>query len=597
MLWKLSLTGIKSRFKDYAVLFSGLTLSASIFYMFLALALNPKFLKDALPIGYQITQVVFGFGIVLLAIITLVYIVYANSFLLSMRKRDYGTYMMLGARNRKIGRLIFSETLVVGLIATLVGILIGVFLAQGISNLLISQLQLVIHHFVGFYLPAVLWTLLFFAILFFLAAIWNRIKLTRSSLIDLLHEDQQPVKLQKNNARLILMAIAGIILLAIGYWAMSAVKLLAETSIPVALVTIVSGSYLVFSSFFTMMINLLRKNANYTFKGLHAFSLGQLKFRIYSYNRILTIVSLLFALALGAITVGLNFNGMTEQNKQTQYYDLIIPGNPKKYQAEIDNLGIEETERIPFKMKGEKVYVSKDEILKKKIKIQYFYVKNAQAHYKTLVLNKKNFDKIDSSDFNQNLPTNYDLPKYVSQKQFQALKGQALVVNVYRISNFERNWKKIAKIQETVIKNSDKQYSGISPKVFNYQAAMLVASGFEFMGFFLGLAFLAMLASTLMFKVLSGANSDRPRYQMLWKVGAQTRLLKQSIAKEIGVLFSLPAILGIVDVLFGLQFFKALLPDPYKNIWIPFVLFLALYLIYYLLTVKLYESIVLKKDK
>ncbi|MDK7192915.1 hypothetical protein QP420_06675, partial [Bifidobacterium sp. UMB1197] len=71
-----------------------------------------------------------------------------------------------------------------------------------------------------------------------------------------------------------------------------------------------------------------------------------------------------------------------------------------------------------------------------------------------------------------------------------------------------------------------------------------MTSGFEFMGFFLGLAFLAMLASTLMFKVLSGANSDKPRYQMLWKVGTRKSLLKASIAKEIGILFVLPAVLG-----------------------------------------------------
>ena len=78
-----------------------------------------------------------------------------------------------------------------------------------------------------------------------------------------------------------------------------------------------------------------------------------------------------------------------------------------------------------------------------------------------------------------------------------------------------------------------------------------------------------MLASTLMFKVLSGANSDKPRYKMLWKIGAQRKLLKASIRSEIGTLFALPAILGIVDVLFGLQFFKVNAKHPYDKIWIP----------------------------
>lgn len=69
--------------------------------------------------------------------------------------------MMLGARTSKIGRLIFTETLVVGLLATLLGTVLGVALTQGVSSILISQLGLQIHKFVGFYLPALLWTIAF----------------------------------------------------------------------------------------------------------------------------------------------------------------------------------------------------------------------------------------------------------------------------------------------------------------------------------------------------------------------------------------------------------------------------------------------------
>lgn len=59
-----------------------------------------------------------------------------------------------------------------------------------------------------------------------------------------------------------------------------------------------------------------------------------------------------------------------------------------------------------------------------------------------------------------------------------------------------------------------------------------IFSGFEFMGFFLGIAFLTMLASCLMFKILSGANSDIMRYTMLRKIGARNGLLKNRSAKR-----------------------------------------------------------------
>ena len=132
MLFKLSLTGVKSRLKDYTVLFSGLAAASMIFYMFLSLATNPQFLKSSGGglISAQTTTVTFGFGTVLLAILTLVYLFYANGFLLSMRKRDYGMYMMLGAKASKIGQLIFLETLVTGFLATGIGLILGDHLNQ-----------------------------------------------------------------------------------------------------------------------------------------------------------------------------------------------------------------------------------------------------------------------------------------------------------------------------------------------------------------------------------------------------------------------------------------------------------------------------------
>ena len=116
------------------------------------------------------------------------------------------------------------------------------------------------------------------------------------------------------------------------------------------------------------------------------------------------------------------------------------------------------------------------------------------------------------------------------------------------------------------------------------------------MGFFLGFAFLTMLASTLMFKVLSGAAGDKAKYRMLYQMGTRKQLLRRSIKAEIGVLFLLPALLGVIDVLFGLQLFKDLLENPYRSIWIPFTIFIILYSFYYLLTVKLYEKLVLTKE-
>lgn len=614
MLWKLSLTGIKSRFKDYLILFSGLTFASAIFYMFMSIATNSTFLKGALVIAFKTTQFVFGFGIALLAIITFVYIVYANSFLLSMRQKDYGMYMMLGARTGKIGTLIFLETLIVGFLATILGVLIGVGLTQVVSQLLINQLGLQIHKFVGFYLPAFIWTIIFFAALFLLAALWNRHKLVKSNVINLLHEDQKPVKLRYNKVWKFIEAILGIGFLGIGYWAMAKYQVLLTNSITIGFFTITIGSYFVFDSLFTTIINILRNNTKFEYKKLHSFTLGQLKFRLTDYTRILSVVSLLFALALGAITVGLNFNNMADQALESSYYDVVLYKKTPQVEHDLKKISVKSTKTFNYKLiednkakNPQTIYVSKDEIAKKNLKYQNFYVnKKGQQAYSTKTINVKELQKGSSArtemmkyQLTQLTPYQGAGVKIVSQKQYDQLRSKNKSVELLMVNNFRQNFANIEKLQKAAVTGSLNDDNPVlnSTKAMNYRFVSSMASGFEFMGFFLGLAFLAMLASTLMFKVLSGANSDKPRYKMLWKIGTRQSLLKASIAKEIGVLFALPAVLGIIDVLFGLQFFKSLLKNPYDKIWIPFTIFLVLYLIYYLITVKLYEGIVLKDNK
>lgn len=614
MLWKLSLTGIKSRFKDYLILFSGLTFASAIFYMFMSIATNSTFLKGALVIAFKTTQFVFVFGIALLAIITFVYIVYANSFLLSMRQKDYGMYMMLGARTGKIGTLIFLETLIVGFLATILGVLIGVGLTQVVSQLLINQLGLQIHKFVGFYLPAFIWTIIFFAALFLLAALWNRHKLVKSNVINLLHEDQKPVKLRYNKVWKFIEAILGIGLLGIGYWAMAKYQVLLTNSITIGFFTITIGSYFVLDSLFTTIINILRNNTKFEYKKLHSFTLGQLKFRLTDYTRILSVVSLLFALALGAITVGLNFNNMADQALESSYYDVVLYKKTPQVEHDLKKISVKSTKTFNYKLiednkakNPQTIYVSKDEIAKKNLKYQNFYVnKKGQQAYSTKTINVKELQKGSSArtemmkyQLTQLTPYPGAGVKIVSQKQYDQLRSENKSVELLMVNNFRQNFANIEKLQKAAVTGSLNDDNPVlnSTKAMNYRFVFSMASGFEFMGFFLGLAFLAMLASTLMFKVLSGANSDKPRYKMLWKIGTRQSLLKASIAKEIGVLFALPAVLGIIDVLFGLQFFKSLLKNPYDKIWIPFTIFLVLYLIYYLITVKLYEGIVLKDNK
>lgn len=604
MIWKLSVTGIKNRLKDYLVLFSGLIVASMIFYMFLSIATNPVFISKDVYGREAYLNYIFTFGIILLVIITSVYLVYANSFLLSMRKHDYGMYMMLGAKSTRIGLLIFCETLLTGFLAVLLGITLGLGLTTVVTKVLVGKLGLEITHYKAILPSAIIGTLLFFVIIFLLGALGNMRKLTRTPIIDLLHEDQTPINLNHHPVLRGIEAICGVLLLAVGYYVMTLSTRYIYFLIPTALVTIIAGSFFVFNGVFAAIINYLLNKKSFSYRGINEFTLGQLKFRLQSYTKVLTMISILFALALGAITVGLNFGSMKDEAQKGIYYDAtIISQTPAVKKAEA-KLTITNKQTYHYKEKGMHLYFNRAEFNKQPLKEMAVYFHDNQDNsptYKVKTLATAKLDKpqtTENSIFSQMVPNG--LPKkihLVSPKRWLSIDGQEKFVSYINVKDFVHDFPVINQIQKQQLReNRDYKDTYLNSKPYYYSNVLGFTSAFEFMGFFLGIAFLTMLASTLMFKVLSGAASDKVRYQMLHEIGARPHLLRSSIRKEIGTLFTMPAILGIVDVLCGLQLFKTLLMSPYHNIWIPFTIFIVLYLGYYLLTVTLYEKIVLKTE-
>lgn len=597
MLNKLALSGIRHRMRDYTVLFSGLMIASAIFYMFLSLAINKTFLKSNSPAAA--TAFIFGFGIILLAIITIVYINYANTFLLSMRQKEYGMFMMLGAKSSKISKMIFVETFAIGAISTIIGSLIGIVATKYVSQWMIDALDMQVKHFNSFYLPALMWTFVFFIVIFIFSAIKNSISLRRTKILTLLHKDSQPSKIKNSNVVKGVQAVIGIVLLAIGYYAMWEVgqnASLIYLGIPVALVTIVGGTYFTITAVITAVISMLKRNTKFSQKGLNNFTLSQLSFRIGDYTKILSMVSIMFALALGAITVGLGFQNQIDTVVNGQnYYDIAVHNADTAQQNRINHLNNDNQTRYSYKAddKNKVVYYRASELKKHPFHYESFSTKS-------MIATTKKSSNISNSDVSYSMQENM-LPRYrmsqtkaVSDEEFDKISAKTDVLTLVKTDSFNNNLSKIKAISKAEAKRFPELKQASGDKYSSYVIVNGFFSGLEFMGFFLGIAFLAMLASCLMFKILSGANGDVKRYNMLYKIGTRQKMLRSTINKEIAVLFAVPAGLGIVHVLLGLQMFTNILYKPYMNIEIPFGIFIVLYLGYYLLTRYLYKKIVLK---
>ncbi|HFH8171572.1 TPA: FtsX-like permease family protein, partial [Streptococcus agalactiae] len=191
---------------------------------------------------------VFQVGSVLLAIITFFYVLYANSFLMSLRQKEFGMYMMLGAKKHKVTMLMFLETIVIGAASLVIGLIVGIGLSQGVGKLLMKQLEFTADGYQSFYIPSMLVTCMFFLVIFILSAIMNSIKLSRISVLQLVHADASAERTISNGKWTWVISFFAILLLGIGYASMIYMNKLKEQGPMIAMLTTTAGTYMLFAS-------------------------------------------------------------------------------------------------------------------------------------------------------------------------------------------------------------------------------------------------------------------------------------------------------------------------------------------------------------
>ncbi|HDR3888621.1 TPA: ABC transporter permease [Bacillus cereus] len=614
MLFKLSMSGLKSKRKDYMVLLVGLIMSISIFYMFQTLALNKTFIEGNSMDGIFS---VFQTGSFLLGFITLFYILYANSFLLSLRQKEFGMYMVLGAKKHKITLLMFIETIVLGIVSLIVGVIVGIILAQGVGHLLMKELEFTGGGYHAFYVPSIIVTFIFFIALFMLSAIMNSMKLVRNSLLQLVHSnshtERTPIKGKLTN----IVALLSIILLAVGYASMIYMKELKESGFIIATITVTLGTYMLFASFLPIIINKLKANKNRSEKGINAFTFAQLSFSINSLTKVLATVAMLVALGAGAISSGMALkNNVTNMVESAEYYDVEIKNPTAEEKKILDSITFKEKNEYRYKVDEQFIYqlkedlernrpltpTGKDENSSRFVPVSRELIVGAVLSHRQ-EKNEDNTNVIPEEWGNvlRSLQKTYMNPsqkiQIVDQKMYDGIQGKEEIIILGKTDNFityKEEWKKIDELE--LARYKDMKDVHLLSKYMLYEGYYSTYSGTVFMGFFLGIAFLAMLASCLMFKILSGASKDIIRYQMLRKIGVRYELLTKSIYKELLLVFLFPAIVGIMHVLVGMNMFSFLIDNPYFRIWLPIIIFLVIYVFYYFITVQLYKKIVLPKE-
>ena len=346
MLYNISVKNIRKSYKDYTIYFMTLIFGVAIFYLFNSIESQQAMLKlseSTREIIILLVELMSGVSVGVSVILGFL-IVYANGFLIRQRKKEFGIYMTLGMSKRSISQILFGETLIIGSVSLVIGLIIGIFASQFMSILLGKLFDADMEQFEFVYSKsATIKTILYFGIMFLLVILFNVIAIGRFKLVDLLNANRknQTVRV-KNPIVSVFTFVVSVSILAYCYFCVT--KGIAKLSQGKSLVIIGLGSvstYLFFWSLSGFFLTILQKSKKIYYRGLNAFILRQIHNKINTMVFTMTIICLLLFVSISAISSGISLkDSMNNDIKEAAPADLCIysDGTAKQYTGMVERL-------------------------------------------------------------------------------------------------------------------------------------------------------------------------------------------------------------------------------------------------------------------
>ncbi|HDR4420643.1 TPA: ABC transporter permease [Bacillus cereus] len=638
-LYSIALRNIKRNFKDYFIYFASMIFSIVIYFTFKSLQYNSQVGEagDRVSNGFQLSSV-------MLIIFVAIFIIYSNGFFTRKRKKEIGLYSLLGIRKKEIGKMLFYENMLMGLLSLVIGIVIGSLLSKSFLQLLVSMMELGVN--VHFEVPigAVIDTAVIFCFIILYTSFKGYRVIYRFKLIELFRADNEGEKMPRGSK---IVAIISVLLMGIGYTlSITGLKHAnGDNFMPLALsilLTTVLGTYLFFMFFTVFVLKRVRNKKSKFYNGMQIVTTSQLLYRIKGNAKSLATIAVLSAVTLTA--VGTSVTTYYNAYMQAKKY-MPISYSYEKKDAHVDrkveeilkeerekNEVIHQYELETVKVIGEfgddvsnkdalqsrttelmaqssfnKIakYLNEETVDLKKAEAYAFDVMHGEGNKDTGVYKgKKGIFPIGEVAPIQvkevkarNITNLYGLVVIVPDEVYEQAKK---TVGSHTVQNIdvkdERNSKVLTeKLKQVIPKEDAEGQEQFSDFYTIFRDGIEMSGLIMFSGIFLGLVFLLATGSIIYFKQLTEAHADRERYIVLRKLGVTKKEMKKAIAKQMRFIFFIPLVVGILHTLFALKGLATVLP---YEIAVPLLISIGVYTIiyigYYFLTVRSYFRIVSK---
>ena len=236
--------------------------SAAAFYIILALSQT-----SSLPemTRYYYLNMFMVIGTFVLGFFFVIFLFYANSFLMKRRGKELALYNILGMGKRNIGVVLSFETLYTWVLGTGTGILLGMLLQRLITMLVTKMLRIDVMYEFFISVTAIWLTAVYFGAVLLLTLFANLCRLHVQKPVELLREGRTGEREPKTRWFLTLL---GVVSLGAGYYiAISTTNAAMAVGIYfVAVFLVIIGTYCLFSAVSVAILKALRRNKSFFYR-------------------------------------------------------------------------------------------------------------------------------------------------------------------------------------------------------------------------------------------------------------------------------------------------------------------------------------------
>jgi putative ABC transport system permease protein len=647
---KLAITNIQKNGKTYYPYILTSTGMIAMYYIMHFISLNEGLGHMS---GGDSLKTILNLGTYVVAIFSIIFLFYTNSFLIKRRKKEFGLFNILGMEKKHIAKIMVWEAFFVAITSLLIGLTTGILTSKLMFLLLLKILHFKVPF--GFVISwnSLLATVVLFIAIFIVTLLNNLRQIHLANPIELIKGGEVGEKEPKTKW---LLTSISVISLAIGYYIALTTEspLTALNMFFLAVVLVILGTFALFIAGTITLLKALRKNKTFYYKTRHFISVSGMIYRMKQNAAGLASICILSTAVLVMLSTTVSLYVGMEDLLRTRFpQDITVSANNLSEEASEDlrSMVITEAEKqVAITNPVHYRYLSQVATQEGNT----FSKSQEGSFHKLSVLHLiplSEYNRIENQTMtlkrNEVLITTYQGEVtgdsiHIAGHTFEIkerIKGlsveglsQELLVNTYGIvvsdteiiqtlnhsingsesdttdlsfyfgfdaqGEVENEISLTTRIHKLLKENKiDGHSEGLERSKDSFYS---VYGGLFFLGIFLGGLFIMATVLIIYYKQISEGFDDKHRFEIMQKVGLSNSEIKGTIKSQVLMVFFLPLIMAVIHIAFAFKIITKLLALlNLTNITLfayttagTIIVFAVLYAIVYVLTARVYYRIV-----